>query len=350
MLLRIIPNIISISRILLMPIIIFLMGQKSSTAFLATVIIFTFAALTDFWDGLIARYLGVSSKFGAFIDPLADKFLILGVLGAFVYNNILPLSLFLIFAMRDIFMTVLRSIVNKANLEWKTSKLAKWKTFLQLLILYGGFGVIGSQVNFFAIPIIFIQNLFLLMTWIIALITLYSALDYLITYQNTLEKIIFSSYKWMRNRNITLAITTLGFAWVKLPAPGTSASAVAMVLAWSLPINNTWIGLAIAILGIIGWAYASQAIIFLKNNDPSIVVIDEVVAMLFVFFWLQPLTWTGYILGFLLFRLFDILKPFPINRIEQKIKGGLGIMLDDLAAAVMAFTATKIVLICLENY
>lgn len=350
MLLRMIPNIISISRILLMPIIVFLIGKKSILSFLAAAIIFSFAALTDLWDGLIARHLGVSSKFGAFIDPLADKFLTLGVLAGFVHNNILPLSLFLIFAMRDIFMTVLRSIVGKANLEWKTSQLAKWKTFLQLIVLYGGFGVIGAEVKFFTIPVILIQNLFLLMSWIIALITLYSALDYLIKYQNTLEKIIFTSYKWIHNRNMSLVISTLGFAWIKLPAPGTTASVIALFLAWLLPLNNSLAGLAITILGIIGWAYASQAIIFLKKEDPSIIVIDEIVAMLLVFFWLQPPTWAGYILGFLFFRLFDILKIFPINKIEQKIKGGLGIMLDDLAAAAMAITTTKIVLIWLENY
>lgn len=345
MLLTMVPNIISVSRVLLMPVIIFLIAQASIPSFLTALILFTLAALTDFWDGLLARRLGVSSKFGAFLDPLADKILVLGVLAAFVYNNILPLGLFLIFAMRDIFLTALRSIVAAAGVRWQTSQLAKWKTFLQLLVLYGGFAVIGARVKFFAVPAPLMQNLFLFMVWPIALLTLYSALDYLLTYQVVLEDMMIC--KSICTRTVILIIATLGLAWVRLPAPGTIASALAVFLAWKLPLQSTWAGLAIAILAIIGWVYATRAAHILGNQDPSIVVIDEVVAMLFVCFWLQQTTWVGYVLGFLFFRLFDIIKPFPINIIEQKIKGGLGIMLDDLAAAVMAVAATKIVLSCL---
>lgn len=342
MLVTMIPNIISVSRVLLMPAIVFLLAQASISAFLTALILFTLAALTDFWDGLLARRLGVSSKLGAFIDPLADKILVLGVLAAFVYHNILPLGLFLIFATRDIFMTALRSIVSTAGVQWQTSQLAKWKTFLQFLVLYGGFIVMGTRVKFFTLPIPLVQNLFLWIVWPIALLTLYSALDYLLIYQSALENMMV--YKNSYTRNTTLTIATLGLAWVQLPAPGTIASAAAACLAWGLPLQSTWAGLAIAILAIIGWISATQAAHILDNQDPSIVVIDEVVAMLFVCFWLQPTTWVGYLIGFLFFRFFDIIKPFPINIIEQKIKGGLGIMLDDLAAAALAVAATKIVL------
>jgi phosphatidylglycerophosphatase A len=71
-----------------------------------------------------------------------------------------------------------------------------------------------------------------------------------------------------------------------------------------------------------------------KKKDPSCIVIDEFACMFPVFFML-PMTFLTAIVGFALYRAFDILKPFPINRIE-KIEGAWGIMLDDLAAAVFA--------------
>ena len=345
MLVTMVPNIISASRVLLMPIIAFLIAQATISTFLTALILFTLAALTDFWDGLLARRLGVSSKLGAFLDPLADKILVLGVLGTLVHQSILPLSLFLIFAMRDIFMTALRSIVTASGKHWQTSQLAKWKTFLQLMVLYGGLAVVGARVKFFAIAPPSMQNLFLWLVWPIALLTLYSALDYLLKYQEIIEELMVC--KSICSRTVILSVATLGLAWVRLPAPGTIASILAVGIAYILPMHSTWAGLAIAILAIIGWVYATRAARILENQDPSIVVIDEVVGMLFVCFWLQPATPTGYLLGFLFFRLFDIIKPFPINYIEDKIKGGLGIMLDDLVAAAMAIIATKIVLSCL---
>jgi phosphatidylglycerophosphatase A len=70
------------------------------------------------------------------------------------------------------------------------------------------------------------------------------------------------------------------------------------------------------------------------RNDPSVVVVDEVAGFLLTLF-LMPLSVTHVGLGFLLFRLFDIFKPFPIRNLE-KLKGGLGIVADDLLAGVYA--------------
>ena len=69
-------------------------------------------------------------------------------------------------------------------------------------------------------------------------------------------------------------------------------------------------------------------------TDPGAVVIDEVLGMLITLF-LNPVGWTGALVGFLLFRLFDVIKPYPANRLER-LHGGLGIMCDDAMAAVYA--------------
>jgi phosphatidylglycerophosphatase A len=73
----------------------------------------------------------------------------------------------------------------------------------------------------------------------------------------------------------------------------------------------------------------------LGKDDPSEVVIDEV-AGFFVAVFLLPFSWSSFTFGFLLFRVFDILKPFPIGMIDKKVKGGVGIVLDDIVAGVYA--------------
>jgi len=69
--------------------------------------------------------------------------------------------------------------------------------------------------------------------------------------------------------------------------------------------------------------------------DPGFVVIDEIAAQLLILA-ATPLDWRFYLAAFLLFRLFDIWKPFPVNRLDRHIEGGFGIMLDDVAAAFYA--------------
>jgi phosphatidylglycerophosphatase A len=73
----------------------------------------------------------------------------------------------------------------------------------------------------------------------------------------------------------------------------------------------------------------------LGKDDPSEIVIDEV-AGFFVTVFLLPFSWLSFTLGFLLFRVFDILKPFPIGIIDKKVKGGTGIVLDDIVAGIYA--------------
>lgn len=78
----------------------------------------------------------------------------------------------------------------------------------------------------------------------------------------------------------------------------------------------------------------------LGRDDPSEVVIDEVVGFLLTIY-LLPVSWLSIVLGFVMFRFFDILKPFPIKRFER-IGGGTGIILDDLAAGVYAVLSINI--------
>lgn len=117
-------------------------------------------------------------------------------------------------------------------------------------------------------------------------------------------------------------------------APGTWGSLLGLAVStqianWGLASQLTLI-LVLFALGIPICQRAGQA---LGVEDHGSIVWDEIVAMMLVMVWL-PHTLLGYALGFVLFRCFDILKPYPIQQCEQRLRGGLGVMLDDLLAAL----------------
>ncbi len=120
-------------------------------------------------------------------------------------------------------------------------------------------------------------------------------------------------------------------------APGTWGSLVALPFAWVIASYTGASGLLIAALVVFAvgcWA-AGRVEQASGVKDPGFAVIDEVAGQ-----WLTlvvaPLDPLFYLAGFLLFRLFDIWKPFPIRHIERNVPGGLGIMADDVAAALYA--------------
>ncbi|CAA6603352.1 Phosphatidylglycerophosphatase A [Rhodospirillaceae bacterium LM-1] len=121
------------------------------------------------------------------------------------------------------------------------------------------------------------------------------------------------------------------------PAPGSWGSLAALPLAWGLwSLGGEWLvglgALAVFALGILASEFYRKATL---REDPSEVVIDEVAGQLLALALVPP-GLLAYALGFLFFRGFDILKPGPIGWADRKIKGGLGIMLDDLMAGVAA--------------
>lgn len=141
--------------------------------------------------------------------------------------------------------------------------------------------------------------------------------------------------------------TTFGIGYCPL-APGTAGSLFILVLYWLLPeISNLIFLLIIIFLFTIGVFSASivekETINRLgsnKGHDPSIIVIDEVIGMLIAVFAI-PKTIPYLIAAFILFRLFDIVKPFPINK-SQKIPYGWGIVIDDVIAGIYANIAIQI--------
>ena len=95
-----------------------------------------------------------------------------------------------------------------------------------------------------------------------------------------------------------------------------------------------------AVVLVLGIWSASVAERTLNMKDPGPVVIDEVLGMLMTLA-LLPLSMTGVIVGFLLFRVFDVIKPFPAGRLEA-LHGGTGIMLDDAVAGLYAYVSLRV--------
>ena len=138
----------------------------------------------------------------------------------------------------------------------------------------------------------------------------------------------------MRNPVRLLAV---GFGSGFMPkAPGTAGTLAAVPMALvitALPVLGQCIALAL-IIGL-GCYVCGAAAKFLGIEDPGIVVWDEIAGFCVAMF-LVPASVATVFLGFLIFRLFDILKPWPISNVEHSLSGGVGIMMDDVVAG--AFT------------
>ncbi len=142
---------------------------------------------------------------------------------------------------------------------------------------------------------------------------------------------------------VALAIATaFGVGYIPF-APGTFGSAVGLLVWWLLPPTPTAQVVAIVALFVAGSWAGTVAERHFGKTDPGHVVVDEVVGMLITLF-LNPVGWTGALGGFLLFRVADIVKPFPSDRLER-IPGGAGIMADDAMAAVYANLALRAILL-----
>jgi len=127
------------------------------------------------------------------------------------------------------------------------------------------------------------------------------------------------------------------------PAPGTAGTLLALPIFWfvhpRVP-DVAFLGM-IAVLFLVGIWACGRTGRALGVPDHSGMVLDEIVAFLLVLFML-PATLPWQAVGFLLFRLFDIYKPPPIRQLDRSLKGGFGVMLDDLVAAFYALLAVAL--------
>jgi len=138
--------------------------------------------------------------------------------------------------------------------------------------------------------------------------------------------------------------TFFGFGFIPL-APGSAASLAVVALYKFFLIKLSWplfLGI-IVLVGLTGALAASSYSRELGHKDPRRIVIDEVAGQGLTLF-LAPGSWAAMAAGFVLFRLFDVVKPFPLRRLE-KLPTGWGILADDLGAGVYAWVVLRIFLL-----
>lgn len=143
---------------------------------------------------------------------------------------------------------------------------------------------------------------------------------------------------------------SLGFGSGLSPyAPGTAGTLAAIPLYWLMAPLSLEIYLGIVVLlFIVGIYLCQQTTDKLGSHDHSAIVWDEVVGYLLTM-TAVPFDWRWAIVGFFLFRLFDVWKPWPVRHLDRRVEGGLGIMLDDVGAAVYAALSLQAMLYLFED-
>ena len=172
------PNLLTISRVAVIPVIILTFFVPFDFARWCATILFLYACLTDFLDGYLARKWNITSSFGRFLDPVADKLLVCSTLMMLVGKGMIggaSLIMATIILCREILVSGLREFLAELNVGVPVSWLAKWKTALQMTAI--GCLLISNAEPW--IPEAVWKGIGTSALWIAALLTLYTGFDYL---------------------------------------------------------------------------------------------------------------------------------------------------------------------------
>lgn len=188
-----VPNLISLLRILIAPIFLFFFIGIDQNLVAFSCVLFLIGALSDYFDGWYARKYKQDSKWGIFIDPLADKILTSAALVAFVIKDIIPFWMIIIIIVRDLFITFLRLFADSHSMPIKTSQNAKIKTFAQFTL----FGYAMSVYFFTNLGYLSQENLNMLIynqyvwwaNFALTCFTVYTMIEYIISNKLVISKL-----------------------------------------------------------------------------------------------------------------------------------------------------------------
>ncbi len=149
---------------------------------------------------------------------------------------------------------------------------------------------------------------------------------------------------------LIVAIATGMYSGLIPKAPGTWGSLFAL-LPWYFCRNLSLYHYLILLISlfILGFFSAGSAEKILDQPDPGCIVIDEILGM-FITLTLAPNHPAAWITGFLLFRFFDIVKPFPVSWLDTHLHGGIGIMMDDVVAGLYALICLQVIWLVVEKF
>jgi CDP-diacylglycerol---glycerol-3-phosphate 3-phosphatidyltransferase len=194
------PNQLTFLRILLTPVFVAFLFSANLLLRQCSVIVFILAMLTDWYDGWVARRWGYVTRWGTFLDPLADKVVTSAALIAFIYLDLVPPWTVWVIVIRDIAITILRSYSEFNGKPFDTAPLAKTKTFLQFAaIYYIMLAYVARDTEYFRARYADLLNrlldpslLYVLMVFIAA-ITLLTGILYIIDNRTTVKELYGSS-------------------------------------------------------------------------------------------------------------------------------------------------------------
>ena len=177
------PNLLTLSRILAVPILVFLLWKPAPYDYLITFVLYCIVGITDYFDGYLARAQGLTSRLGQFLDPIADKIMVAAVLVMLMASrkadgdvpiienwSVIPA---LIILLREIIVSGLREFLGPLNVSVPVSALAKWKTALQMIAL--GALILAGAVPQWA----WVHQVGLASLWGAAALTVVTGWDYL---------------------------------------------------------------------------------------------------------------------------------------------------------------------------
>ncbi len=175
------PNLLTISRIAAIPVLVVVAALGTRWGDMAACVVFSVAAITDYFDGKIARDRGVTSSFGRMLDPIADKLLVGAALMLLVgLDRLSPAALYpaIVIMLREIMVSGLREYLAELRVGLPVTRLAKWKTGFQMgalgTLLAGDTG--AAAIGLGALPVSLIGEAGL---WVAAALTLATGWDYL---------------------------------------------------------------------------------------------------------------------------------------------------------------------------
>jgi len=176
------PNILTLGRIAAIPVVMILMTSGSRDAGFWAAVVFSLAAITDWLDGYLARKMGIVTVLGKFLDPMADKLIVMTVMIMLIPLDRVPAWAVALILGREMLVTGLRSIASSEGIVISASDLGKYKTIFQmvaligLLLHYDYFWLFGIRSEWFHVNM-HLAGIFFF--WVAFVMTIWSGADYL---------------------------------------------------------------------------------------------------------------------------------------------------------------------------
>ncbi|ADI84659.1 CDP-diacylglycerol--glycerol-3-phosphate 3-phosphatidyltransferase [Geobacter sulfurreducens] len=186
-----VPNILTLVRIALIPVMAVLLLSPSKEAGFWAAAVFAIASVTDWLDGYLARKMEIVTVFGKFLDPIADKLMVMAALIMVLPFNRIPAWMVLVILGREIIITGLRGIASTEGIVIPASDLGKFKTIFQIVAILGI--LLHYDYHwFFGIdhPYLYVNmhNVGMFYLWIATIITIWSGVDYLVKFTKVIAR------------------------------------------------------------------------------------------------------------------------------------------------------------------